>query len=298
MKKYTTADALKTHEVRQSNRKNWDSTNDEIAYYVLPSQTGFITDFVPGEKERWSYRYDSTAGYANKKLANTLHMSMVSPSQPWFDVRLKNVDLGKQDVVKEWLEDTTKKMYLGFAESNFSAQINTLFQCFCAFGTASIETNFEVKANNPFTLIFKNIDLSICTFDYNAAYQIDTKVEQFMFTPRQAGELFDREFGDGQYVEGEKTIKILKVTRPNPDFVPDSIIPKERAYLIEWCYAKKKFKTETAYEQPFQVVRFSQVKQDSIYGEGPALLALSPSITNSPISPVRATCVPPQSSNE
>lgn len=271
--KYTYKDALKTHDIRKSARKTWDNTNDEIAYYVLPSQTGFVTDFVPGERQRWSYRFDSTAGYANKKLANTLHMSMVSPSQPWFDVRLKDVDLGKEDVVKEWLEDTTRKMYLAFSESNFNAQINTLFQCFCAFGTASIDTNFETKPNNPFTLLFKNLDLSVCTFDYNAAYQIDTKVEEFKFTPRQAFELFDKEFSDS--TDADKRIKILKITRPNPDFVPESLLPKERAYLIEWCYNKKLFKTETAYEQPFQVVRFSQIKQDSIYGEGPALLALS-----------------------
>ena len=96
--KPTTKQSLKTHEQRKSARKDWDQVNDEIAYYVLPSQTGFLTTFVPGERTRWSWRYDSTACYANKKLANHLHLSMVSPSNPWFEVRLSDKELEKQDV--------------------------------------------------------------------------------------------------------------------------------------------------------------------------------------------------------
>lgn len=275
--KATTAEVLKTHESRKTNRKDWDNVNDEIAYYVLPSQTGFLTDFVPGERTRWSWRYDSTAGYANKKLANHLHMSMVSPSKPWFEVQLKDKVLGQESEVKKWLEDTTEKMYLALGESNFNAQINTLFQGFCAFGTACMDVNFAIPVGGTFTLLFKSTDLGKCTFDYNGFYQIDTKVEEFDFTPRQANELFgDQEFVTSSALDGnDKTVKVLKITRPNPDYDPDSLAANKRMYMIEWCQNGEVFEKDSAYEQPFMMVRFSEVKQDNIYGEGPALLALS-----------------------
>ena len=273
MKKYTTADALRTHESRKTGRKTWDTVWDEIAYYVLPSQTGFITQFTPGEKQRWSLRFDNTAGYANKKLANHLHMSMVSPSKDWFEVQLKDKDLGSVDAVKEWLDDMNDKMYLAFADSNFNAQINTLFQIFCAFGTGSMDVNFQAKPDNPFTLLFQSVDIGVCTFDYNEWFQIDTKVEEFKLTPRQISARFDKDFSSDGSMDGK--IEILKVTRPNPDYEPESLSPKKRAYLIEWCRNKKVFATETAYEQPFMVVRASEIKQDGIYGEGFALNCLS-----------------------
>ncbi|MCP3870621.1 MAG: hypothetical protein GY703_21520 [Gammaproteobacteria bacterium] len=273
MKKYTTADALRTHESRLAGRKTWDTVWDEIAYYVLPSQTGFITDFSPGEKQRWSRRFDNTAGYANKKLANHLHMSMVSPSKDWFEVQLKDKELGSVDAVKEWLDDTNEKMYLAFAESNFNAQINTFFQIFCAFGTGCMDVNFQSKPDNPFTLLFQSVDIGVSTFDYNEWFQIDTKVEEFKMTPRQISQRFDKDFASDGSADGK--IEILKVTRPNPDYEPGSLAPKKRAYLVEWCRNKKVFATETAYEQPFMVARTSEIKQDGIYGEGFALNCLS-----------------------
>ena len=263
----TTQSVLQTHEKRKSDRKNWDRIFDEIAYYVLPSQTGFLTTFVPGERTRWSWRYDSTAVQANKTLANHLHMALVSPSQPWFEIRMKDAELDKIDAVREWAEDTTEKMYSAFNESNFNGQINTAFQSLCAFGTACLDVNFEA---NPFRLTFMGVKLSTCTFDVDGSYQIDTKVQEYEFSAKQMVELFGTDLETSR-----KKIKVLKITRPNPDYEEGSLSPKKRKYLVEWTHNKEIFKSDSAYEMPFMAFRFDQIDQDEIYGEGPALVCLS-----------------------
>lgn len=262
---------LRVYESRKSERKNWDRINDEIAYYVLPSQTGFLTTFIPGERTRWSLRYDSTAPQSNETLANHIHMALCSPAQKWFELQFVDQELNEIDAAKEWAQDCNKRMFDAFKSSNFHAQINTYFQGLCAFGTANLEANFMSTPANPFTLVFYNIHLATCCFDVDFNKQIDTVFHEYKLTSRQAKEKFGDKFKDS----GNKEINILKVTRPNKHYVPDSINPKERKYLVEWTHKKEIFKSETAYEMPYMVTRYKGIMQDDIYGEGPSLMALS-----------------------
>ena len=268
----TTQSVLETHKRRESERKNWDTIWDEIAYFVIPSRTGFITDFVPGERRRWSQRYDSTAVQANKTLANHIHMSLVNPSMQWGTTQFKDPDIQKLDIAKEWIEDCTKRMHRAYKDSNFRSQINALFQVLPAMGTACIEVNMESTPKHPFRLLFQGVKLSNCTFDVDAQGRVDTKVQCYKYTPKQIAELWPE---NGPEESGKDKLEILKITRPNPDYVPDSINPKEREYLIEYCHRENVFKTETAYEQPFMCVRYDEIDDDDIYGEGPALVCLS-----------------------
>ena len=175
-------------------RRNWDRIWDEIAYYVLPSKTGFLSTFVPGERTRWSRRFDTTAGHANKTLANHLHMAMCSPAQPWFELYFRDPAMNEDKDMKVWAEEATHRMFEAFNYSNFNAQINTLFQNLCAFGTSCLCTDFKNTPRDGFNLVFDNVKLSQAVFDINEYGVIDTVFHEHKVTPRQAMLKFNREF--------------------------------------------------------------------------------------------------------
>ena len=92
---------LKTKKRGESSRQNWLEIWDEIAYYVMPSMVGFNSSHVPGERHKWSRRFDTTAGQANKTLANHLHMSLCSPSSAWFEGEFDDPAINASDAAKE-----------------------------------------------------------------------------------------------------------------------------------------------------------------------------------------------------
>jgi len=259
---------LQTHDKRKAERTNWDNTWDEIAYLMLPSQTGFITEFVPGEEQRWSHRFDSTAMFANETVSNHIHMSLMNPATTWLEMKFTDPEIQQSDEAKEWAQDTTKRMLSAYAISNFDGEANTLLQGLNAFGTATMDINFQFGRHGNFELIFEGTKLSNCTFDIDAQKRIDTKVTEHVFTAKQADELFDYDFED------KKEIKVIKLCRPNPDFEIDSLDPKKRDYLVQWCYNKEIIKDESAYEKPFIAVRAGKSDYEPIYGEGFGVKAL------------------------
>ncbi len=260
--------ALDVHEKRKADRANHDRTWDEIAYLMLPSQSGFITEFVEGETSRWSHRFDSTALFANELVSNHIHMSLMNPATKWVEMRFSDPDVQATDTAKEWAQDTSKRMLSAYAASNFDGEANTLLQGLNAFGTATMDINFQFGRKGNFELIFEGTKLSHCTFDVDAQKRIDTKVTEYEFTAKQADEMFDHDFGDA------KKIKVIKIVRPNSNYVVDSLNIKERSYLVEWVHRKELIKEETAYEKPFIAVRAGKADYEPIYGEGFGVKAL------------------------
>ena len=266
-----TEDLLRQKEKAEKLRQNWLDVWDEIAYYVLPARVGYNSKHVPGERFKWSRRYDTTAGQANKTLANHLHMALCSPAQPWFEGMFADPELNKSDAAKEWSEEVTELMFKAYNYSNFNAQINTFFQIYCAMGSSCITTDFINDGREPFSLVFQNIPLQSAAFDIDVHNRIDTVFETIEMTPKQAKERFKRTFESNS----DDRIKLIKCTYPNPKYDPKSVSPKKRAFVVDWIHEKDKFETEYYYELPYHMARFEGIENDYIYGEGPGILCLS-----------------------
>ena len=262
---------LKSKATAEKLRQNWLDIWDELAYYVLPARVGYNSTHVPGERFKWSRRFDSTAGQANKTLANHIHMALTSPSQAWFEGVFADPELNQMDVAKEWSEEVTHEMFSAFNYSNFNGQINTFYQILCCMGTSVLTTDFISTPKEPFSLVFRNISMQNVCFDVDMHERIDTVYQDFKITRKQAIEMF----GDRFKKEDGEMVKITKCTYPNPNSDPTSIDPKKRPYLVTWIHEKDKFKSDSEYELPYHVVRFEGIENDPVYGEGPGLLALS-----------------------
>ena len=267
----------------ETSRQNWLDVWDELAYFVMPSMVGFNSSHVPGERFKWSRRTDTTAGQANKTLANHLHMALCSPSSAWFEGEFDDPDINKLDAAKEWAQDTTERMFRAFNYSNFNGKINLYFQVLGAFGTSNLEANFISTAKEPFKLVFSTPHLNNTVYDVDVNGVIDTVFEDVTYTKRQAETKFNRKFEDGNSSNNttyrssvdQDVVTLIKITLPNEDFDPDSLSPKKREYIVHWVYNKEIFKTEYIYEMSYMVARFEEIYDDRFYGEGPGLLALS-----------------------
>lgn len=266
---------LATKKRGETARENWLDIWDEQAYYIMPSMVGFNSSHVPGERFKWSRRFDTTAGQANKTLANHLHMALCSPSSAWFEGTFTDPELNKNDTAKEWAQDATRRMFAAFNASNFNGKINMFFQILCAFGTSNLEVESISTNKVPFKLVFYTPHLSKTTYDVDENGKIDSIIEEVCYTHRQAENKFKRKFDDGP-IEKNK-VNLIKSVTPNKNYDPSPLVvdPKKREYRVDWIYNKEIFKTEYVYEFPYMVTRFDEIYDDLFYGEGPGLLALS-----------------------
>ena len=111
-------DLLKRFGKLVTQRQTWESHWQEVSDYMMPRKADVTKRRSPGDK-RSELIFDSSPLHAVELLAASLHGMLTNPSTPWFSLKFKNTDLPDEDVAKEWLEDSTEKMYEAFNRSNF-----------------------------------------------------------------------------------------------------------------------------------------------------------------------------------
>jgi hypothetical protein len=258
-------------------RKNHDTQWEDIALYVLPGKADFVTRRTTGDRRRGKDIFDPTAAVSMNVLSSHMHTSLTSPSAPWFELRFKDPEMNKKDEFKEWIEDCTRRMYNAINDSNFVSVINETYKDLITFGTACLETTFEVSDKDPFHLVFKSIPLQNCVFIENASGAIDTVFSEFELLPEQAVEIFGEENLPDvvkEHLSDKKlqTSKYLRVIEPNEKYDPESLKPDARAYQATWLYKDDIIFEEGFYEHPNQVPRWDKITGET-YGFGPGNLA-------------------------
>ena len=135
-------------EKMEAQRATWTDHWQEILDYVMPRKAD-VTLFRSKGSKRTDVLYDSSAITANNLLAASLQGTLTSPSLPWFSLKLRDEDLNNDREVQIWLEDTARRMYATFNDSNFNTEVHELYLDLCSIGTSAmfIEENQEGVAN-------------------------------------------------------------------------------------------------------------------------------------------------------
>ena len=118
----------------ESRRDNWDTHYQELADYMLPRKADVVKKRSRGEK-RMELIYDGTALQAVDLLSASLHGMLTSGATPWFHLAMKDPDIGRDDMVQRWLEDSSKRMIRAFNQSNFETEVHELYVDLVVFGT-------------------------------------------------------------------------------------------------------------------------------------------------------------------
>ena len=128
---------LKRYDRLKSQRQNWETHWQEVADYMMPRKADVTKLRSKGDK-RTELIFDSSPLQAVELLAASLHGMLTNPSTPWFSLRFKEEDMDFEDEAKEWLEDSTERMYDVIQKSNFQQEIHEAYHDLIAFGTSCL----------------------------------------------------------------------------------------------------------------------------------------------------------------
>jgi len=188
-------------------RGTWEVNWQEILDYVMPRKADIVTLRTRGEK-RTEVLFDSTAITANNLLAASLQGTLTSPSLPWFSIKLRDEELNENRDVQLWLEDTARRMYDTFNETNFNTEVHEMYLDLCSIGTAALFVEEGTKGFDTDGIHFNCLHIAEYYVQENINGKVDTLYRKYKLTARQAVQ----EFGYDNLGE-----KIQTASKEKPD---------------------------------------------------------------------------------
>ena len=191
----------------QSGRGTWEDHWQEILDYVMPRKADIVTKRTKGEK-RAEVLFDSTAITASNLLSASLQGTLTSPSMQWFYLKLREKELNEIRDVQLWLEDSAKRMYDVFNESNFNTEVHEMYLDMVTMGTASLFVEEGRGGFDEAGVHFNTLHISEYYIQENTSGYVDTVYRKYKLTARQAVQ----EFGEENLGE-----KVLQAAKDKPD---------------------------------------------------------------------------------
>ena len=265
----------------EADRGTWESHWQEILDYVMPRKAEITFLRSRGEK-RTEVLFDSTAITANNLLAASLQGTLTSPSLPWFSLKLRDDDANKVRDVQIWLEDTARRMYAVFNESNFNTEVHEMYLDLCSVGTSAI---FVEEANEGFLqggLHFNTLHIAEYFIQENSTGRVDTLYRKYKMTARQAIQEFGEDNVGTKIKEALKAkpdtqFNFIHAVEPTPDY-ERSVGMKSKTKLpfhsCHVCFEDKMVVRVGGYNEfPYLVPRWSKATGE-IFGRSPSYNAL------------------------
>lgn len=264
----------------ESERQTWEDHWQDILDYVMPRKADVTFVRSKGEK-RTEVLFDSTAITANNLLAASLHGTLTSPSLPWFSLKLRDEVLMENRDVQLWLEDSARRMYDTFNETNFNTEVHELYLDLTSIGTGALFVEEATDGFEKGAIHFNTLHIAEYFISENVNGKVDTLYRKYKLTARQA----IQEFGEENV--GEKIIEASK-TKPDKQFnfihAVEPTIDYERAMgkaetklPFHSCHVcvedKMKVRTGGYNEFPYLVPRWSKATGE-IFGRSPSYNAL------------------------
>jgi len=265
----------------EADRGTWESHWQEILDYVMPRKAEITFLRSRGEK-RTEVLFDSTAITANNLLAASLQGTLTSPSLPWFSLKLRDDDANKIRDIQIWLEDTARRMYAVFNESNFNTEVHEMYLDLCSVGTSAI---FVEEANEGFLqggLHFNTLHIAEYFIQENSTGRVDTLYRKYKMTARQAVQEFGEDNVGTKIKEAVKAkpdtqFNFIHAVEPTPDY-ERSVGMKAKTKLpfhsCHVCFEDKMVVRVGGYNEfPYLVPRWSKATGE-IFGRSPSYNAL------------------------
>jgi Bacteriophage head to tail connecting protein. len=182
-------------ETLKNDRRSWEADWKKLASHFLPRKCRLEMEAhsLTNDGNIRSGKLNSTGYLAMRDLQAGLHGGMTSPARPWFSLAVRNKELGKMDMVRTWLEETTEIVRDEFHRSNFYNAVTSIYGELGTFGTAFC---FE-EAKKEGGLIFEPLTAGEYWLDTNNENQVDTVFRQKIMTLRK----LVQEFGEGSLPE-------------------------------------------------------------------------------------------------
>ena len=264
----------------ESDRQTWEDHWQDILDYVMPRKADVTFVRSRGEK-RTEVLFDSTAITANNLLAASLQGTLTSPSLPWFSIKLRDEELNENRDVQLWLEDTARRMYDTFNETNFNTEVHEMYLDLCSIGTAALFVEEGSKGFDTDGIHFNCLHIAEYYIQESIDGKVDTLYRKYKLTARQAVQ----EFGFDNVGEKIQTaskerpdhkFNFIHAVEPTADYERSTgkSATKLKFHSCHVCEEDKMVVRTGGYNEfPYLVPRWSKATGE-IFGRSPSFNAL------------------------
>jgi hypothetical protein len=256
-------------------RSNWESHWQEVADLMLPRKAEITKERARGDK-RHTQIFDATSVHALELLAASLHGMLTSSANRWFSLRFKETQLNDSDEAKEWLEDSTQRMYDVISKSNFQQEIFECYHDLIAFGTSCL----MIEEDQEDVLNFSARHIKEIYIQENKKGYVDTLYRRFKMPAQAAVSKFGFEnvSRDIQNIANKNPfddIDLVHVVRPRAEYDPNKKDKKNMPYQsVYFEYGSGHIISIGGFlEHPYVIPRYLKASTEQ-YGRSPGMNAL------------------------
>ncbi len=256
-------------------RNYWEEHWQECSDYFLTRKADVNTARSKGDKRNIQV-FDSSAIHSLELLSSSLHGMLTSSANRWFSLRFKEAAINEDDSSKEWLEDSTDKMYLAFARSNFQQEIFEAYHDLVCFGTACL----YIEEDTDDIIRFSSRHIKEIYISEDAKGAVNCIYRRFKISAKAAVEKFGLENLSRSIQSIYKNapfddVELCHVVKPremyNPKKKDKSNMPFMSAYFE---YNEDHIISQGGFREfPYVVPRYLKASNE-IYGRSPAMAAL------------------------
>lgn len=221
---------------------HWRDLGDNI----LPRRPRFlITDNNRGDRRNQKI-IDSTSTMCARTLRSGMMSGVTSPARPWFELRTTDEDLNDNELVKEWLYDSSQRMRTAFLQSNLYQNLPLVYGDLGTFSTAAMF--MEEDMENVFN--FTTFPIGSYCIANDSKGRVRVFYREFQVTVRQILEMFavknDKgeilnwevfsEQVQGMWARGELDLRvdIVHVVQPNKYYNPNMLHARFKRFSSDY----------------------------------------------------------------
>jgi len=271
------ADILRDQSAMESQRFNFDTTNQRIADLIWPASSLFLqTDTVQGQR-RDQFTFDSTGSLALGRFAAAVESILTPRTQRWHTLSAHDDKLDKMPRVRRYCEAWTDILFKArySPRSGFTYASGETYMSLGAFGNGCIFLDEQVGQD----LRYRSLFVGEIWFGTDFSGRIDRVHRKLTLNARQARAQFGNKLSERITKAAEKTpeqeFQFIHCVKPRRDY--DSGRKDYRgmpwaSYYVE--ATDNSLVSEGGYRTlPYLPSRFTTAPRE-VYGRGPASMVL------------------------
>lgn len=263
----------------------WCDMWQQLADYIHPRRSQFFVVRSQGARQTEKL-FDSTAIDANDRLANTMNGTLTSRSIKWFGLKVRDESLNENQAVQEWLEESSKRMFRAFNQSNFASEVHENYLDMGAFGTSGLFVEERQPDSKDFKgFVFRALPLHDFQIEEDHEGRVNAVYRRFkmsaaamveQWTLAKMGEKVTKAYKEEK---SDTIFTVLHAIYPRMDGTETSTVAGTPSTKLPWvsaylCVEDKHLITEGGFHEfPCMVPRWAKTAGEK-YGRGPGHIAL------------------------
>ena len=279
------SDLMKRYEVLKNDRILWEPFFRDVRDYIRPRKQQVDSSQVISAERHTNKMFDSSAPEASRIMAMSMQNALVPQSVVWFGLSIPSGHplsrLNEVPEVKRWFYEVTQKMFYSLHESNFYTTIGEAFLDFTSFGTINILLEEQMLLSDGFGgLVFSSIPTGQFVFSEDKSGKPDTVFWEYVFTARQAKQMFGQKKLPDSVKKAVKEapdtkFTFVRVVLPSEDYDANSVdAMKKKFAAIDIHYDSKTVVRRSGFDElPYVIGRFEKASGE-LWGRSPADIAM------------------------